>query len=71
MALGAGGEVDDKRGGDGLVAISILELVRIGFAGSWFCLCPLERDTRTLQTVQMQKNQTIKLAMNSATTDYK
>jgi hypothetical protein len=48
MALGAGGEVDDKRGGEGLVVISILVLARIGFAGSWFCLCLLERDPRTL-----------------------
>jgi hypothetical protein len=36
MALGAGGEVEDKRGGEGLAVISILVLVRIGFAGSWF-----------------------------------
>jgi hypothetical protein len=36
MALGANGEVEDKRGGEGLAVISILVLVRIDFAGSWF-----------------------------------
>jgi hypothetical protein len=68
-ALGAVGEVEDKGGGEGLVIISILVLVYwlwrklVLFCVLWSVIFVLWRQYKC------KNKQTMKLAMNSATTN--